>query len=193
VKPVLGFLLALPIIAAPPFTIEQVLSAPFPYALVASPEGDAVAWVQDAAGVRNIWFARKPDFQAKQITQFTSDDGQELGDISWNRTGSSLVFTRGEGPNGQGETPNPRSNPAGAHQEIWLAPPIGKPEKIGDGNSPAISPDDSTIVWLHSGQIWSTHGPLLSARGLANSLTWSPDGTRLAFSSDRADHALIGV
>jgi dipeptidyl aminopeptidase/acylaminoacyl peptidase len=193
VKSLCGFLFALPLLAAPPFTIEQVLGTPFPYAMMASPGGESVAWVQDASGVRNIWMARAPDFQATQLTQFSSDDGQELGDISWDLKGTAFAFTRGEGPNGQGEIPNPRNNPAGTRQEIWLVAPDSKPRRIGDGNSPAITPDGSVVVWLHSGQIWSTGGPLLSARGSAHNLTWSPDGTRFAFSSDRTDHALIGV
>jgi dipeptidyl aminopeptidase/acylaminoacyl peptidase len=49
------------------------------------------------------------------------------------------------------------------------------------------------IVWLHGGQIWTEHGPLVPVRGSVSSLAWSPDSTHLAFTSDRTDHALIGV
>jgi len=40
------------------FTIEQVLSAPFPSDLVAAQRGQRVAWVFDAQGRRNIRAAR---------------------------------------------------------------------------------------------------------------------------------------
>jgi hypothetical protein len=41
------------------FTLEQVLSAPFPAELTVSP-GGGVAWVANARGVRNIWVAEPP-------------------------------------------------------------------------------------------------------------------------------------
>lgn len=44
--------------AGAPFTLSQVLSSPFPEDLIASPHGDAIAWVLNAKGVRNIWVAR---------------------------------------------------------------------------------------------------------------------------------------
>ncbi|HEX4276243.1 MAG TPA: hypothetical protein VHZ74_12860, partial [Bryobacteraceae bacterium] len=55
---VLMLWMAAPGLPAPAFTIDQVLSAPFPEDLTVSPAGDAVAWVQDAAGIRNVWVAR---------------------------------------------------------------------------------------------------------------------------------------
>ena len=39
------------------FTIEQVLSAPFPSDLIAAPDGNRFAWVSDARGRRNVWLA----------------------------------------------------------------------------------------------------------------------------------------
>ncbi len=39
------------------FTLQQVLSAPFPSSLTAAPQGGRVAWVDDAQGVRNVWVA----------------------------------------------------------------------------------------------------------------------------------------
>src|SRR5580700_263183 len=81
---VCAFLAALPLPAAPAFTIDQVLSAPFPDDLTASPKGDAVAWVENAAGVRNIRVARTPEFRTVQVTKFGDDDGQEISEIAWN-------------------------------------------------------------------------------------------------------------
>ena len=114
------FFLSIPLYAASPFSIEQVLSAPFANDLVASPHRDAVAWMQYAQGVRNVWVARAPGYQGVPWTKFTADDGQEIDDIAWKPDGSALFFTRGCSPNGRGEFPNPTSDPAGARQEIWI-------------------------------------------------------------------------
>jgi dipeptidyl aminopeptidase/acylaminoacyl peptidase len=197
----LGFLILHTVAAAPAFTIEQVLSAPFPYALTASPNRDAVAWVQNAAGVRNVWIGKAPDYRATQVTTFAEDDGQEIGEIAWSPDTTRLFFTRGEGPNGRGEIPNPTSDPAGLRQEIWSVALGNNPVKAADGHSAAVSPDGSTLAWIVNGQIWSmllNHldskaGQLIHARGTASDLRWSPDGQRLAFVSGRGDHAFIGV
>jgi dipeptidyl aminopeptidase/acylaminoacyl peptidase len=184
--------------AAPAFTIDKALSAPFPDSLKASPKGDAFAWVENAAGVRNIRVARAPDYQAVQVTRFTADDGQEISEIAWSPDGSRVFFTRGDDTNGRGEVPNPRSDPAGTRQEIWTAGVSidrakAEPVKVADGHSPAVSPDGLTVVWIAGGQIWSNSAQLIHARGTASDIVWSPDASRLAFVSNRGDHALIAV
>ena len=169
-KTALGLIFSLQFLAAQSFTLEQVLSAPFPDQLAASPKGDTVAWVQNASGVRNVWVARG------QITKFT-DDGQEISDLAWKQDGTALYFTR-------------------ANREIWIAPLSGAAIKLADGSSLAISPDGS-LAWIQDGQVWSMRsgrqGPLIQVRGTAKGLRWSPDGGRLAFISGRGDHAFIAV
>ncbi len=189
---------ALPLLAAPSFTVDQVLSAPFPDDLIASPKGDAIAWVLNASGVRNVMVARAPAWTPHAITKFTKDDGQEIGEIAWKPDGSAVVFTRGGEPNGHGVVPNPLSLTSGERQEVWIAPVSGTPARLGDGHSPAISPDGSTVFWVQNGQIWGmTFGghpsQWIHARGSASEIRWSPDGSRFAFTSGRGDHAFIAV
>jgi hypothetical protein len=43
------------------FTIEEVMQAPFPSSLTAAPRGNAVAWVFDMRGSRNVWIADVPN------------------------------------------------------------------------------------------------------------------------------------
>src|SRR5439155_9360152 len=102
------------------FTIEQALSAPFPDELEAAPAGGALAWVFNAQGVRNIWIATGPDYQARALTTYQEDDGQEIGELAWIPDGRALVYVRGGDANGRGQYPNPLSSPAGAEQALWL-------------------------------------------------------------------------
>ena len=57
------------------FTLDQVLSFPFPDNLIAAPVGASVAWTLDERGVRNIYAADGPQFDARRLTSYTEDDG----------------------------------------------------------------------------------------------------------------------
>ncbi len=186
--------------AAPGFSLKDVMSAPFPTDLTAAPHGDAFAWVMEAEGVRNIWIARAPAFAPVRITSFTEDDGQSLDELAWVPDASALLFTRGGNANARGEIPNPILNQQGEHQEIWMAAVRGSARKVGNGHAAAVSPDGKTAAWIQGGQIWSVSLPggdspalITQARGSARNLAWSPDSSRVAFSSDRTDHSFIGV
>src|SRR5215813_1789102 len=89
------------------FTIEQVLSSPFPSDLIAAPTGERIAWVFDAEGKRNVWVAEGPDFKARQLTQYTEDTGQEITELNFTHDGKWLVYVRGGAPNSAGDIPNP--------------------------------------------------------------------------------------
>jgi len=67
--------------AAANFTLEQVLSSPFPTGLVAASHSPRVAWVFNAKGMRNLWVADAPDFAARQITHYDSDDGLPIASL----------------------------------------------------------------------------------------------------------------
>ena len=181
------------------FTIEQVLSAPVPSDLVVSPKDDAIAWVQNASGVRNIWVARAPAYQARAITHFTADDGEEISNLAFRPDSSAVLFTRGGGANAKGEFPNPRSNPAGAQQQVWSVSLAGEVHKLGLGRGAVIAPDNSAgrvdRGGSRSGGLRAGAAPeqLFHERGKARELSWSPDSTRIAFVSDRGDHAIAGV
>src|SRR5215510_10287642 len=77
------------------FTLEQILSSPFPSDLVASPIGERVAWVFDAQGKRNVWVAEGPDFKARQLTQYNEDTGQEITELSFTHDGKWMIYVRG--------------------------------------------------------------------------------------------------
>ncbi len=185
------------------FTLKQVLSAPFPSSLVAAPQGGRAAWVYDADGVRNVWVARKAadgSYRSQPVTAYAGDDGNDLGELSWDGAGRMVAYTRGGSLEGGGPV-NIMSLASGAPpQAVWTASIDGRaPRQVGPGHSPAVSPRGDVVAYLSEGQVWTASlaggapSPLIHDRGEDGALTWSPDGARLAFVSTRADHSLVGI
>jgi dipeptidyl aminopeptidase/acylaminoacyl peptidase len=194
---------SLPRAARPAVTLEGLLAAPFPSELLASPVGGKLAWVQNADGVRNLWVAEPPEYKGRQVTRYTLDDGQQLGGLEWTPDAKVLVYVRGGGANRQGDVPNPTSDPAGAEQVVWRLVMDGSeaaPVKVGPGHGAAVSPRGNGVAFVNHGKIlWSPFAgkgePTIwvEARGGARQLRFSPDGSKLAFVSDRGDHGFVGV
>ncbi len=183
------------------FSLEQVMSAPFPSELTAAPKGGAVAWVLNQHGARNVWAADGPTYSGRQLTNYHDDDGQEIAQLTWTPDGRSIVFVRGGDFETGRDNPNPASLPQGVEQAIWIIPLSGgAPRKIADGSDPAVSPAGDRLVFLRKDEIWSTGledgakpAQLIHAKGKASDLRWSPDGAQLAFVSTRTDHSFVAV
>ena len=185
------------------FTLEQVLSAPFPSELIAAPGGGKVAWLLNERGARNVWMAAAPDFKGVRLTNYTQDDGQDVGQLRWTPDGNAVIYVRGGDLEFLGRPdPNPSADPAGVDQSIWIAAPGETPRKIGPGHSPVVSPKGDRLAYLLGGQIYVAPlsgggGPslLIHARAgvTAGEVRWSPDGTKLAYVSDRANHSFVAV
>jgi len=73
----LAFVFSINASAQKSFTLEQVLSAPFPSDLTAAKTANRVAWAFDQQGKRNIWVAEAPGYAARQVTKHNEDDGQK--------------------------------------------------------------------------------------------------------------------
>ena len=185
------------------FTMEQISSYPFPSELIAAPTNQAVAWAANEKGKRNIYLAHGPDFSAKKLTAFGDDDGQEISSHQFSPDGEWLVFVRG-GEHGSNWDYNQGINPSQTlifpKVQIWkIALPSGKPEIVGEGDEPVISPDAKTIAFIKNRQVWSVSlaggdpTQLFEVKGSTHSLQWSPDGRDLAFVANRNSHSLIGV
>ncbi|HTK29701.1 MAG TPA: prolyl oligopeptidase family serine peptidase [Vicinamibacterales bacterium] len=189
-----------------PFSLEQVLGFPFPTELVAAPHGSSIAWAFDERGVRNVYAASGPDFNAHRVTPYTEDDGQELTSLAFSPDGRTIVYVRGgdHGSNWPAEgnlLPDPASHPEQPKLQVWAVPAAGgTPKLLGEGDEPAISPKGDRVAFVRDRHIWIA--PLdgskpaeqaFFARGTSGSPVWSPDGSQLAFESNRDDHSFIGI
>src|SRR6266705_604384 len=182
------------------FTLEQVMSSPFPSELIASKRGDKVAWAFDAEGKRNVWIAEAPAFAARQLTHYEIDDGQELTDLTFSPNANTIAYVRGGDKNQAGDVPNPASDTAGARQEVWVVDSrTGRATKMGDGSGPIFTPAGDKVIWIRDGHFWAAPAiggkerKLFEIRGSVGAPQWSPDGSQLAFVSNRGDHSFISV
>ncbi|WP_158600236.1 S9 family peptidase [Fibrisoma montanum] len=190
------------------YSIEDVLSAPYCAGLVGEPQAGRIAWVSAQEGIRTVFVHNVRSGQTTALTNYQTDDGQDISDLHISADGRWLAFVRGGAKNSEGVSPNPTSSPAGAEQAVYLLPTDGSraPVRVSPGNQPVFSPTGKRLLFVQGGQVYLAEIPglsadkpvnapvrLFTARGSQSDVTWSPDGGRVLFSSVRGYHNFIGV
>ena len=198
--------------SAPPstssFTLEQVMSSPFPSDLVAAAHSGRIAWVTNSKGTRNIWYADAPNFAARPATQYSGDDGIPIASVRITPDGRTLAYVRGSEANEGGRIADPTNGVLSRKQEVWAVDvPDGSPRLLGEMGCPEegcedleLSPDGQFVVWAAKKQLWTAP---VSGATPAHQLTdlagdnasprWSPDSREIAFVSNRGDHSFLAI
>jgi dipeptidyl aminopeptidase/acylaminoacyl peptidase len=189
------------------FALRQVLSFPLPMQLVAGVDGSSIAYILNERGIRSIWYARAPEYVPRELWHAAGDDGQELTNLIVSKDGKYVVYVRGGAHDAnwtQHPWPDPDSSPKEQTESVMSLSTSGNatPVVLGEGDAPAISPDSTRVAFVHdpdSATWWAPiDGSKPSARlffdnGKDGDLTWSPDSTALAFTSDRDDHSFVAI
>ena len=190
-----------------PFSLADVLSAPYPSNLVAAGNADRVAWIMNDRGARNVWTAAAPDFKPVDLTGYARDEVFEIDEVLLTDDGRTVVFVKGGSPNAAGWVTNSDSDPDGREQAVWaVRTDSGRPWRVAAGSGPVLAPDGLSALLVKDGLIYRVplvprsdpaQAPapelLFRAAGTNGSLRFSPDGGRVAFVSNRQDHSLVGV
>ena len=175
-------------------SLDDFLSYSFPSHLTAAKDMGKIAWVVNEKGVRNVYSAQAPQYIAVKETQYTMDDGIEISQLLF--YGSDLIFVRGSSPNREGEFPNPSLAADGTDQAIFLSRDK-KVQKLTEGSAPLLRGE--LMYFINKGQVYEYNFTdalvcnLFTTRGEIGSLRLSPDQNKLAFISNRRDHAFLGI
>ena len=190
-------------------TISQFLGAASPIELVSAKKTDRIAWISYDQGKRNVYTAAAPAFAPVRVTSYLKDDGVEMTGLRISDDGSTVVFVRGSAPNRDGWNANPSGDPDGGDEALWAAKVAnpGVSWRVGETTNPALAPDGSSVLWARDGQIYRAklpagpaasemdkgEVPFIKVWGTNSNPVWSPDGSKIAFASNRTDHGFIGL
>lgn len=180
--------------------LAEHLAVPFASDLVGARDVPVFAWIENAAGVRNIWIAHGGE-GGLQRTAFGEDDGIAIHGLVLNAAGTQLAFVRGGDPDFADERlPNTGRQPNAPVPTVYLLDLAGNavPQEIGQGYDPLFSPSSDRIVFVRDGAItiWDQDsGARNVARvtGQVGNLRWTPDGKAVVFRELRGGHSVIGI
>ncbi|HUS01398.1 MAG TPA: prolyl oligopeptidase family serine peptidase [Chitinophagaceae bacterium] len=186
------------------FTLQSIKSYPFPNELTASVTGSKIAWALNEEGKRNVYVAEGPSYTPRKLTNYNTDDAQEITSLSISDDGKWVVFVRGgdHGSNWNDDVPvNAAFSAVPPKVQVWSVPFAGGTAKaLAEADEPSISPKNDSVVFIKGGQTWiapldgsAAAKSLFISQGTTGSIAWAPDGSNIAFVSNRGDHSMIGI
>src|SRR5690349_13418413 len=76
------------------FTLEQVMSSPFPTQLTSASHASIVAWVFNNKGSDNVWIASGANHAGRQLTPYSGGDGQRIASVKLAPRGHTIIHAR---------------------------------------------------------------------------------------------------
>jgi len=193
---VAGLALAQPALAQTT-DLAEALALPVAGGLTGARDTMRFAWVENAAGVRNVWVADagKP---ARQVTAYTEDDGQLVYDVTLSRDGRNLAFVHGGDEEFPDDAiPNANAEAVPPRQQVFVALDGAAPVLVGDGHSPVFDAGGGRIAFTRKGELWlwekGAARKLATVPGELTRLQWSPDGSRLLFVANHDDYSFVAL
>lgn len=180
--------------------LSELMAAPLASMPVVGGSGDRIAWIVSQAGRRTVYVAEAPRWRERAAAEF-EDDGLELADLTWTSDAQGLLFTRGGDLQRNEVTPtNAALDPIPSLQQIWrveVAEQSARP--LTKGRYPVVAPRSGRITFLRDGDLYlmnesgGEEAKVVEDHGVATVPRWSPDGSRIAFVSQRGTHSFIAV
>ena len=145
-------------------------------------------------------YRRRAGLQTGALTSNNEDDGNDLTGLTISDNGEVVAYVRGHTPNNTGWVANPASDPKGAERAAWAVKTRDdSPRKVALTGNPVLSPDGRWVLFLKDGQFFRAAVDLRDARTVADTGEkpffvvygtnsnphWSPDGSKIAFVSNR--------
>lgn len=180
-----------------PDDLAANLALPIAGGLTGARDATRFAWIENEAGVRNVWVGG-PGLPGHPLTRYNDDDGIELSDVTLSHDGTALAYVRGgDSEYPDGALPNTGLAAETPKQELFVLPVAGGvATKAGEGHSPAFSARGDRVAFSHKGEIWlwdraSGARKIAVVPGSVGEITWSRDDGALLFVTDRDDHAFV--
>ena len=109
-----------------------------------------MAWVFTLRGVANVWAAEGPDFEGRQLTGFSADDGRPLRVLGFAPDNEWVFFAKSSRFNPDHSALG--SGPSKLYRVAWAG---GDPQELAEAESAAVSPVEPKLAFVkEESEVW---------------------------------------